>query len=193
MCNVNGDIVQTILSPSLCVNGDSVSSPSVSENGFNVQISTSPSHIICRRGVQLNVPPNIQSIVRHPILTIWVPCSIIIIANNWPCWLAPALALTLPLAGAYFPQRLHHLFQVPVTFSAPKLMSNWSSIPEFLNLRSLPSCPLIVLGSGTDTFLPQILSKLDYHQCPLVYAVDTLFNQLLPKNMRRIFYHTRAT
>ena len=193
MCNVNGDIVQTILSPSLCVNGDSVSSPSVSENGFNVQISTSPSHIICRRGVQLNAPPNIQSIVRHPILAIWVPCSIIIIANNWPCWLAPALALTLPLAGAYFPQRLHHLFQVPVTFSAPKLMSNWSSIPEFLNLRSLPSCPLIVLGSGTDTFLPQILSKFDYHQCPLVYAVDTLFNQLLPKNMRRIFYHTRAT
>ena len=124
MCNVSGDNLQTIASPSVYVNGDRVLSPSVCELGDNVQINRSPSRIIRRRGVELNAPPNLQSIVRHPILAIRVPYSIPIITNNWPCWLVPALAPTLPLAGAYFPQPLHHLFQVPDTFSGPKLMSN---------------------------------------------------------------------
>ena len=127
MCNVSGNNLQTIASPSVYVKGDKVSSPSVSEFGDNVQINESPNCVIRQCGIQLNAPPNLQSTGRHPILAIRVPCSIIIIANNWPCWLVSALALTLPLAGSYFPQRLHHLFQVPATFGAPKLMSNWSS------------------------------------------------------------------
>ena len=188
-----GDSLQTIVSPSVYVKGDKVSSPSVSEFGDNVQINQSQNCVIRQCGVQLNAPPNLQSIVRHPILAIRVPCSIIIIANNWPCWLVPALALTLPLAGAYFLQQLRHLFQVPPTFSGPKLMTNWSSMPDFLELQLLLSCPLTFLASGTEAFLTRILEKLKDYQCPLIYAVDRVFNQFIPKDVRRLTNYTRAT
>ena len=57
----------------------------------------------------------------------------------------------------------------------------------------LLSCRFIILGSGADTFLTRILLKLKHHLCPLLYAVDRLFNRFTPNGFCRLTNQMRAT
>ena len=148
-----GDNLQTIASASVNGKGDKSPSPSVSGFGDIVQINQAPNRVIRQCGIQLNAPPNFQSIVRHPILAIRVPYSIIIISNDWPCWLVPLLALTLTLAGAYFSKPSSSYFLSPTDVQCSEINDQMVFNAGIDETQSLPSCPLIILASGTEALL----------------------------------------
>ena len=83
--------------------------------------------------ISLDTTPraNLGPVVCHPILSFRLPCAVVVIASQWRCWIIPVLALRLPLAGTYFPRSMHHLFQVPLNWSKPKLMDSWSTYEDF--------------------------------------------------------------
>jgi hypothetical protein len=93
--------------------------------------------------------------------------KIIVITQEWPCWLAPTLALNLPLVKAYIPKE----FQSVVNTSAFSLLMDFAALwdaPSEWN-----SCTM--LASGSNKYLSFVLSKLRNHDGSFIYATDTVF------------------
>ena len=130
----------------------------------------------CRKDIN-DGDDHLVEVVRQPVLRIKLPCALIVVASQWPCWLSPVLSLRLPLAGAFFPKTLHALFKPPAAWSQPKLMDSWSTYEDFLQLN-LPSVPLIVLASGQGGKLLEVLSRLKDHKGVFMFAMNTPFSKV---------------
>jgi hypothetical protein len=69
-------------------------------------------------GVDVADTRTIEGVLRRVI----TDSKIVIIAENWPCWLVSSTALKLPVQGAYFPVLYHGYFK-------PKdSVSNWMTM-----------------------------------------------------------------
>jgi hypothetical protein len=111
----------------------------------------------------------------HPVI-----ChnKIVVIAQDWPCWLAPALAMKLPLAAVF------------VTKAMQSLFSAWDYIPlsRIDALWEVPSdwSTYTVLASGTHKRFSFILTKLSLHVGPLIYATDVVFRGRRPRDVMQL-------
>ena len=149
---------------------------SVQLGNHNVQSSV----IVSERGVivQSPPPPKFCQVVHHPVQSVKVPFSLVIISQGWPCWLSSVSSLRLPVAGGYFPAPLHHYFPALPSWSMPKLMTSWSEPKDFLdyteNARALPSSVCLLL-SGPIKFCRQLLPRLREHPGPFMFAIDQPF------------------
>lgn len=114
------------------------------------------------------------SVIRGALRPIKPPLPLLIIAQQWPSWLVVALAHDLPIAGAYFPAKLHRHFK-------PKSGLTWYDsdikvIANHLSLRPprVERSECIGLISGTEGFiktirpcLPNIDRCIVIHDLPL--------------------------
>jgi hypothetical protein len=112
---------------------------------------------------------------------IWpIVCSnrIIIIAQEWPCWLAPTLALNLPLVTAFIPKEFQLVFNT----------SAYSPLTDFMALWNVPSewNSCTVLASGSNKYLGFVLSKLRNHISAFMYAMDTVFKDWCCRDIMRL-------
>ena len=111
--------------------------------------------------------------------------AIIVVAQQWPCWLSTVLALRLPLIGGYFSSRFHKCFMVP---DALKLMSSWSTIDHFHGIsQEYEGCT--VLASGSMNFLAAVERGCVGHTGAVVFAVDHFFPR---SGMRDAVRHFRS-
>lgn len=119
---------------------------------------------------QAEVAPIATSIMRQ-FLPLYVTApTVIVIAQQWPCWLSTVLALEIQVVGAYFSSSLHHHFQVP---GSCKLKS-WATV-EDLKSPSFVLDNVVVLASGSLQFLPVV-----EHLRPtkMIFAVDVYFPRM---------------
>jgi len=91
-------------------------------------------------------------VIRQSIRPMLCPESIIIIVQEWPCWLAPTLALKLPLQAAFFPKEFQAIFNAHTYAPLTNFAAMWTVLPE---------CnPYMVLASGSNKYLSFVLPKL---------------------------------
>ena len=89
--------------------------------------------------------------------------KMVIIAENWPCWLVSAIALRLPLLGAYFPVLYHGYFK-------PKnSVSTWMTVFDLL--QTTVDCDAVYLISGNADFIRKLapwFSDVGFHRAIVV-------------------------
>ena len=89
--------------------------------------------------------------------------KMVIIAENWPCWLVSAIALRLPLLGAYFPVLYHGYFK-------PKnSVSTWMTVFDLL--QTTVDCDAVYLISGNAAFIRKLapwFSDVGFHRSIVV-------------------------
>lgn len=132
--------------------------------------------------VQCSVP-EFTLTVRQFIPTYASAPSIIVIAQQWPCWLSTALSLHLPVVGAYFSSLYHQYFIVPDSLN---LMTSWSTLEDLCPLdESLSNCT--VLASGSMNFLPKVQHILAAHSGPFIFSADVFFPRVGLRDARRLY------
>ena len=117
------------------------------------------------------VVPVSEMVVRQFIPAYNSAPSIIVIAQQWPCWLSTALVLQLPVIGGYFSSRFHEFFQVPDSLN---LMSSWSTVDLFRGIND-EHRGCTVLASGSINFLSAVERGCVGHTGGQVFAVDHYF------------------
>ncbi len=108
----------------------------------------------------------------HPVLC---PSKLVIITQEWPCWLAPTLAMRLPLATAFVSKEMRAIFSAWDYIALSSIDDIWEVPPDW------NTCA--VLGSGSHEYLNFILTKLRYHEDPFMYATNTVFKGWRPRDM----------
>ena len=107
------------------------------------------------------------SVIRQFIPTYPTVLDIVVIAQNWPCWLSSALAVRLPVIGAFFASRLHQCFEVPPSL---EIMTTWSTLAGLADLRGRPA-NYVMLASGSMSFFHTLQRTLTL-EGPLIFSVD---------------------
>ena len=124
-----------------------------------------------------------EMVVRQFIPSYQSAPPIIVIAQQWPCWLSTALALGLPVIGGYFSSRFHEYFKVPDSI---KLMARWSTVDMFKHIgEGHNNCT--VLASGSINFLAAVERGCGGHAGPLVFAVDHHFPRTGKRDTTRLY------
>lgn len=124
-----------------------------------------------------------QAVIRQFIPAYPAVPPIVVIAQQWPCWLGTALALGLPVIGGYFSSRFHRYFRVPDSL---KLMPIWSTVEHF---RELPDeyVNCTVLASGSINFVATVERMCVAHTGALVFAVDHHFPRTTMRDTLRLY------
>ena len=133
-------------------------------------------------GMEDNVV-SFEEVVRQFIPTYHSAPAIIVIAQQWPCWLSTVLALRLPLIGGYFSSQFHKFFLVPDSL---KLMSSWSTIESFRDLSD-EYLECTILASGSMNFLTTVERSCVGHEGALIFAVDHFFPRSGMRDAIRLF------
>ena len=115
--------------------------------------------------------PACTSVVRGFIPTYASAPPIVILGQQWPCWLSTALSLRLQILGGFFASRFHRFFEVPDTL---KLTFAWSTFDQLLPFVSTTRGAAL-LASGSLTFLSTLELLCVGHVGTFLYAVDTPF------------------
>lgn len=100
--------------------------------------------------------------VEHPI---------VIIAQQWPCWLSSVVSLSLPV-DRIFVARFQCVFGEP---SQVKLMSSWSPLDHITTLTGFENRS--ILGSGSLEFLGELPKPLLDEAAVFVYACELNFRR----------------
>jgi hypothetical protein len=130
-----------------------------------------------------DMPRAFTSVVRQFIPTSYDAPNIIVIAQQWPCWLSTVLTLRLPVVGAYFSSRFHHHFTVP---NSLKLMPGWSTVDDFKCIsEEFSECT--ILASGSINFLATVERVCVLHKGVLAFAVDHYFLRSGLRDTTRIY------
>ena len=74
----------------------------------------------------------------HPVICLH---KIVVIAQDWPCWLAPALAMNLPLAAVFITKAMQSLFSAREYIPLASIDTLWEVPPDWSSYT--------VLASGT--------------------------------------------
>jgi hypothetical protein len=100
--------------------------------------------------------------------------AVVLVAQEWPYWLASALVLGLDLAAVLIAARFWPLF-LPFVESSDGVP--WHDLDAW---HAMPFWPadwyghaVLILGSAW--FLESMLSKLSDHVGPLIFSLDTVF------------------
>jgi hypothetical protein len=108
----------------------------------------------------------------HPVLC---PGKLMVITQEWPCWLAPALAMRLPLAAVFVTKEMQAIFSARDYISLSSINDVWEVPPDW------NTCTVLALG--LHEYLNFILTKLKYHEGPFMYATNTVFKGRRPQDM----------
>ncbi len=109
----------------------------------------------------------------HQMIHLIVGCSnIVVIAQEWPCWLPVALAWKLPVTAMFAQSRFLLLFS-PLTNDSIR----WGTLQEWLALTQSPCDWEIstILGSGKSEFFSVVLVKLSKHVGSFLHSTDMVF------------------
>ena len=111
----------------------------------------------------------------HPVI-----CNhkLVVIAQDWPCWLAPALAMNLPLAAVFISKAMQFLFAAREYIPLSSLDARWEVPPDWSSYT--------VLASGTHEWFSFISTKLSAHVGPFIYATDVVFRGRRPRYVSRL-------
>lgn len=113
-----------------------------------------------------------MSVIRGSVVRFVLPFPLLIVSQVWPAWLVVAQAFDLPIAGAFFPTKLHRFFK-----SKDDLC--WYS-PDALE-RSPIRVGVIGVISGSIDFIRSMRSFVpDMDQC--IVCVEPSSFRALPKN-----------
>ena len=90
--------------------------------------------------------------------------------------------MSLPVCGAFFPPKLHKLFELP-QFSAPKLMMAWADVKSFEQLPHVPR-EVIILASGSGPFLLKVTGRwASYPGVPMILCRDEPFGRISRRDL----------
>jgi hypothetical protein len=106
------------------------------------------------------------------------PMRLVVIAQEWPCWSAPALALKLPLAAVFITKEMQSLFSVREYVALANLEDPWEAPPAWNR------CTILALGSHK--YLSFVMTKLRSHDGPFIYATDTVFKGSCSWDLNRL-------
>ena len=114
----------------------------------------------------------------HPVV-----CSnkVIIVAENWPCWLGCLLAVNTPVQAAFVTKEMVSVF--------PEY-SHWlSKLSDFEAMSVVPDDwqDYVILGSGSHEFLRLIMPKLRHHAGPFIFANDMVFTGRRQYDLDRLY------
>jgi len=128
-------------------------------------------------------PSNLGMIVRKNVgkLTVDRPC--VIICQEWPCWLAPCLALGVPLMGVHFPPRFHAVFK---SSNKGHLLH---SVDAFY--RTSPVQRVCTLGSGSFAFLKSILPHV-HDSRQFLFIIKIPFASILVRRRASLWSKLRS-
>jgi hypothetical protein len=119
-------------------------------------------------------------IVREMIHPVICHHKIVVIAQeDWPCWLAPAVAMNLPLAAVFISKAMQPLFAAREYIPLASLDARWEVPPDWSSYT--------VLASGTHEWFSFISTKLSAHVGPFIYATDVFFRGRRPRDVSRLF------
>jgi hypothetical protein len=110
-------------------------------------------------------------VIRQHIRPVATNTPIVVIAQEWPCWLSVILALQLPVVTVFVQPVSHNVF-MSFDVAVP-----WCGLDEWEDLFSWPSDWdfLTILGSGSVLFVDTILPKLrGHHNGVLLSALDII-------------------
>lgn len=112
----------------------------------------------------------------HPIVC---PRKIVVIGQEWPCWLTTVLALNLPVLEVYMSQEFSDVFKT----------SAYVPLSSLDAMRYAPHdwADCTVLASGSHEFLSLLLTKLRYHDGPFIYVTDIVFKGRRSRDVRRLY------
>jgi hypothetical protein len=113
-------------------------------------------------GIANNSPPVIRQLI-HPIVC---PKKIVVIAQEWPCWLSTIIALKFPLSIAFITNEFQSILNVPHYSQLLAFEDMWEA-PEEWN-----ACT--ILAPGLHEYLGFVHSKLKHHECPFIYSTNTV-------------------
>lgn len=113
-------------------------------------------------------------------VVVQVSSMIYVIREGWLCWLAPVLALKLPLVGAFFPSRLHNLFVV----GGWESNISWHDGDYFQCSVVLPQ-DCLVLACGSTNFLEIVHNKFFGHRGGFLFSVSVQFDSCSRRNLLR--------
>ena len=114
----------------------------------------------------------------HPVV-----CSdkVIVVAENWPCWLGCLLAVNIPVQAAFVTMEMASIFPG---------YSHWlSKISDFEAMSVVPDewQDYVILGSGSHEFLRLIMPKLRHHAGPFIFANDMIFTGRRQYDLDRLY------
>jgi hypothetical protein len=111
----------------------------------------------------------------HPII-----ChhKIVVIAQDWPCWLAPALAMNLPITAVFITKAIQSLFAAREYIPLVSIDARWEVPPDWSSYT--------VLASGTHEWFNFVSTKLSAHVGPFIYATDVVFRGRRPRDVLRL-------
>ena len=103
---------------------------------------------------------------------------IIIIAEGWPCWLPAVLALRLNLQAVFAPMKFAKCFG-----HSPHLI--WKCLQELVSSPVLPTMwnTACILASGSVKFCEPLLTQLQSHTGPFIFAVDMKFQGIRTRSL----------
>jgi hypothetical protein len=101
--------------------------------------------------------------------------KIVIIAQEWPYWLAPALAMKLLLAAVFITKEMQSIFSAQDYIALSSINDLWEVPPDW----SMHT----VLALGMHEWLNFISTKLRCHEGPFIYATDTVFKGQHPQDL----------
>ena len=105
------------------------------------------------------------------------PVIIIVVAQEWPCWLAPAMSLKLPVQTTFITKEFQAIFNTTTYALLAEFAALWDIPPEWNNYT--------ILALGSNEYLSFVLSKLRYHQGMFIYATDFVFKGRWPRDVLR--------
>lgn len=111
--------------------------------------------------------------VRHLVPAYAVPHSIIVIAQQWPCWLSTVLSLALPVKRIFVQPRFRDVFPVPTDH---KITPSWSTLEQLSTLGDDVS-EYYFLCSGSNHFLTELPHSIRDSSAGFLYAIDVEFTR----------------
>lgn len=122
---------------------------------------------ICVSPVVDPPPREMVQIVRRQLRHIRPPSSVLVVAQDWPCWLPTALAFNFRISGAFFPPKFRKFFP---SLSTP-LRGDWTD-------ASCPGSEDILLASGSPSFWRDLCGRWPHLRSRFIFVVSSGFTSV---------------
>jgi hypothetical protein len=111
----------------------------------------------------------------HPVIC---QSKIVIITQEWPFWLAPALAMKLLPAAVFITKEMQSIFSAWDYITRSSINDLWEVHLDWSTHT--------VLALGMHEWLNFISTKLRCHEGPFIYATNTVFKGRRPRDLDRL-------
>ena len=123
-------------------------------------------------------PSDEDSVVRCMFRPIATVSGVVVIAQEWPCWLQVLIDLGVNVNKVYAPVIYEDVFR-----REARNILRWSPIREMEELDVVPAAwnQYTLLASGSFGFCREMVDKLRHHIGPYLYAIDMNFRLMRPR------------